>query len=240
MHLCNSELRLNLEQSKPFLVSKDCLELGLRSGAVIFRGLGVAPADAELRRMIDVEFEELQRDFPNVAELRATSEVTKYREILKSVGVKPRKQPPSVESLFQFGLKRGGLPSINNLVDTYNLISVRTRCSMGAHDLERITLPVELRLLRGDESFTPLGSRGPQEVRAGEFGYVDADNRLLCRLDVLQADFSKVTTSSRNVLVIIEGTADHAPGAMQRIFDETVKRVRDACGGEAEVVAMPK
>lgn len=223
----------------PFLVSKDCIELGLRSGAVLFRDLRVEPASAQLRRRIDAEFEELLREFPGVRDLRETPEVARYREILRGVGVKPKKQPPSVESLFQFAVKRGQLPAINNLVDTYNMISVRSRCSMGAHDLDLISLPVELRFLRGDESFIPLGSREKQEVRAAEFGYVDAENRLLCRLDVLQADFSKVTTRSRNVLMIIEGTVDHAPGAMQRIFDETVERVRDACGGEAEVVAPP-
>src|SRR4029077_12602359 len=128
--------------------------------------------------------------------------VVRFHDVLRKVGVNPRKDQPSLERLLAFALKRADLPAVNSLVDAYNLVSLRSSCSLGAHDLDRIALPVSLRLLTGEESFTPLGTDRPAPVTAGEYGYVDASNRLLCRLDVLQADFSKVTEATVNALLI--------------------------------------
>ncbi|MCI0463567.1 MAG: hypothetical protein L0Z62_42060 [Gemmataceae bacterium] len=119
------------------------------------------------------------------------------------------------------------------------LVSVRSRCSLGAHDLDRISCPVELRLLTGAESFTPLGGDQPVPVTAGEFGYVDGAGRLRCRLDLLQAEFSKVTSATVNVLLMVEGTAAHDPGTIRGAFDLVIEGVTRHCGGAAEVVALP-
>src|SRR5581483_8978878 len=127
---------------------------------------------------------------------------------------------------------------INNLVDAYNLVSLRTRCSLGAHDLDAIALPVSLRLLTGQESFTPLGETTSAAVAPGEYGYVDAAERLLCRLDVRQADFSKVVEHTRNVLLITEGTAEHDPEVLRRASEEVIELTTRYCGGTAEIVAL--
>src|ERR671922_220908 len=62
----------------------------------------------------------------------------------------------------------------------------------------------------------PLGRAEPQSVAAGEYGYVDARGRLLCRLDVVQADFSKVTADTVNALLIIEGNPAHPPETLRQ------------------------
>jgi len=74
---------------------------------------------------------------------------------------------------------------------------------------------------------------------AGEFGYVDAANRLLCRLDVLQADFSKVTEATVNALVIVEGTTAHGAQLMRQAFADLAEVVTRYCGGTGEVIAWP-
>jgi DNA/RNA-binding domain of Phe-tRNA-synthetase-like protein len=221
-----------------FTVADSCLALGLRAGAVVLRGVTVGPAGAALRAEIARAVEAVRACNAGAA-VRAAPEVVAFQELLRRVGVNPRRTPPSVERLLRLALERGDLPSINSLVDAYNLASVRSLCSLGAHDLDAITPPVALRLLSGDESFTPLGRDTPAPVRAGEYGYVDARGRVLCRLDVLQADFSKVTARTRNALLIVEGTATHAPVALRAALDEAVELVRRHCGGTAEVVALP-
>lgn len=225
--------------TKIFLESEDCFDLGLRAGAIVFGGVRISAAGAELRAEIAAAARAIRARYSSPSEIRALPEIVKYHEILRKVGVKPRKHPPSVESLLRFALKREALPSVNSLVDAYNLISVESRCSLGAHDLDRLAAPVELRLFRGDESFTPLGRGEAEEVVAGEFGYVDARNRVICRLDVLQADFSKVTADASNILLIIESTTAHDRQNLERVFAETAQKVRRYCGGEAEVVAFP-
>jgi DNA/RNA-binding domain of Phe-tRNA-synthetase-like protein len=222
-----------------FRVVEDCLQLGLRAGAVVFRDVRIPLASPELRADIAGEVEAVRAAFASPAEVRSCAEVAAFHALHRRVGVNPRKEQSSVERLLTLALKRGDIPAINSLVDAYNLVSLRSRCSLGAHDLDAIGLPVSLRLLTGRESFTPLGESSPVAVVPGEYGYVDARERLLCRLDVRQANFSKVTENTRNVLLIIEGTAEHAPDVLRRAFEETIELVRCYCGGMAEVVVQP-
>jgi DNA/RNA-binding domain of Phe-tRNA-synthetase-like protein len=217
-----------------FSVSNDCLKLGLRAGAIVFRDLRVAEAPPQLRAEIAAAVRDLQARYPDPALIRTVPEVMHFQEILRKVGVNPRKEQPSVERLLAHAHKRGDLPQINGLVDAYNLISVSSLCSLGAHDLDTLALPVTLRLLTGDESFTPLGRNSPVAVTAGEYGYVDAQNRLLCRLDLLQADFSKVTRNTENAMLIVEGTADHAPQTLQQAFIDSIALITRYCGRMAE------
>jgi DNA/RNA-binding domain of Phe-tRNA-synthetase-like protein len=222
-----------------FSVSDACLQLGLRAGAIIFRNVRVTAAGPDLRTEIAREVELIRASYPGLQAIRSIPEVAGFRELLWRVHVSPRKEPPSIERLLTFILKRRDLPAINNLVDAYNLVSVRTMCSLGAHDLDRIALPLELRLLTGREMFTPLRRSIATPVVAGEYGYVDARDRVLCRLDLLQAEFSKVTEATTNALVIVEGTKVHTLDALGEAFAETIGVLTRYCGGTAEMVAIP-
>jgi DNA/RNA-binding domain of Phe-tRNA-synthetase-like protein len=221
-----------------FLVTDDCRRLGLRAGALRFRNVAVSETPAELQSAVAGEAEAVRARFASPAAIRAVPEVVAFQQLLRRAGAQPRRDQPSVERLLSFALKRGTLPAINSFVDAYNLVSIRTLCSLGAHDVDRIALPITLRLLNGSESFTPLGADTPVPVTAGEFGYVDAAGRVLCRLDVLQADFSKVTNATRNAVLIIEGTASHPDAALSRAFAEAAEITR-WCGGAVETLALP-
>jgi DNA/RNA-binding domain of Phe-tRNA-synthetase-like protein len=217
-----------------FFVAEECVQLGMRAGAIVFRDLHITPASPELRTEIDREIQTVRDQFADAAAVRSCPEVAAFQELHRRVGVKPRKEQSSIERLLLLALKRGELPAINCLVDAYNLASLRTRCSLGAHDLDAISLPVTLCLLTGQESFTPLGETTPAAVVPGEYGYVDAANRLLCRLDVRQADFCKVTELTRDVLLIVEGTAEHVPDVLRRAFAEVIEVVTRYCDGRTE------
>src|SRR5262249_36692023 len=166
------------------IVSEKCANIGLGADVIIFRGVRVRDTDPALRAEIAQEVRRIQQQFADAQAIRSTPEVGYFRDILREVGVNPRNEQPSVERLLAYALRRQDLPAINTLVDAYNLVSVRSRCSLGAHDLDRITLPVTLRMFTGAESFTPLGRTTPEAVSLKEFGYVDATGRVLCRLDL--------------------------------------------------------
>ncbi len=217
--------------SPALTVSDACIALGLRAVAILFRDLSVAARSAWLHDEIIAACRDIQQRFATPQQIRSTAEVARFRSIHKQVAPGLKKPTPSVENLYRYALKRGDLPRINNLVDAYNLVSLRSRCSMGAHDVARITLPIELAILDGTEPFTPLGSTEPAVVSPGEFGYVDDVGRLLCRLDVVQADFSKVTAATHTALVIIESTDAHPPDQIRQAFEEVVALVHRECGG---------
>lgn len=223
----------------PFLVTSECLDLGLRARALLLRGITIKDASDELRTAIDQEAEWIRGQFAKVAEIRSLPEVAPVRDIIRAVGVKPKSHPPSTQKLLEFAWKRRTLPVINNLVDAYNLMSLRSRCSLGAHDLGRISLPVELRLFGGTETFGPLGSDEAQDINKGEFGYVDAQDRVICRLDSLQAEFSKVTATTTNVLLIIESTTAHTSEQLSSVVADTAAALDRYCAGVTEVSEVP-
>src|SRR5208283_1498448 len=150
-----------------FIVADACVRLGLRAGAILFRNVLVSASSPELKAEIALEVQTVRKRFATPGEIRALPEVAAFGVLLRKVGVNPRREQPSVERLLNYALKRGDLPAINSLVDAYNLVSIRSRCSLGAHDLDRIATPVELRFLTGSESFIPLGSDSLVSVTAG-------------------------------------------------------------------------
>jgi DNA/RNA-binding domain of Phe-tRNA-synthetase-like protein len=222
-----------------FVVSQECVRLGLRAGAAVFRGVRVAPAGPELRAAVVREAAAVRGRYAGTAAVRSDPRVAAFHEVLRRAGVNPRRDQPSIDRLLTYALKRGDLPAVNALVDAYNLVSIRSVCSLGAHDLDRIALPVSLQVLSEPAAFTPLGGAPGAVVNAGEYAYVDAGGAVLCRLDVVQADFSKVTADTGNALLIIEGTAAHPPEALRQAFADAVEEVLRHCGGTAEVVAFP-
>jgi DNA/RNA-binding domain of Phe-tRNA-synthetase-like protein len=222
-----------------FCVSEECVRLGLRAGAVVFRDLRVGPSRPDLLAEIAEECAGVQARFASVEVVRSSPAVAAFQEIHRRVGINPRQNLSSVERLLTFAHQRGRLPAINGLVDAYNLVSLRSGCSLGAHDLDRLALPVSLRVLTGPQSFVPLGSHRPAVANAGEYAYVDGRGSVLCRLDVVQADFSKVTADTVNALLIIEATSTHTPADLRKTFADAVELVLRYCGGTAEVVAFP-
>ncbi len=223
-----------------FIGAEECIRFGLRAGAVVFRNVHVNASGPIQRTEIVKEAAEVRARFSSASAIRDDPMVSGFHSLLRRFGVNPKMDRPSLERLLTFAWRRGDLPIINNLVDAYNLVSIRSSCSLGAHDLDRISLPVMLRLLDGTELFTPLGSDQPIPSKAGEFGYVDVSNRLLCRLDILQADFSKVTEATTNALLIVEGTAAHAPRIIEQALKDAIQVVSHYCGGKAEVVSLPQ
>lgn len=222
-----------------FIVAHDCVRLGLRAAAIVFRDVRVGAAGPDLKSEVACEVAAVRHQFASPAEVRADPFVTAFHAILRKVGVNPRRDQPSIERLLTFALKRGDLPAVNSLVDAYNIVSIRNGLSLGAHDIDKIALPVSLRLLTGTEAFTRLGAVTAEPVTAGEYGYVDALGRVLCRLDVVQADFSKVTADTVNALLIVEGTAAHPPEVLLRGVGEAIEFVTRHCGGMAQIVADP-
>lgn len=222
-----------------FTVSADCARLGLRLGAAVLRDVWVENTPESLLEEIRAETE-IIRERLAAGDIRRLPEIQAIHDILRAVGVNPRTYQPACQRLAQLIVKRGQLPVVNNLVDIYNIESARTLCCLGAHDLDLLKTPITLRLLEGREHFVPLDPKmATDPLRPGEFGYVDAGGRLICRLDVMQADFSKVTTATRNVLLIVEATSSHPEGTVTEILDRLTYRIGKHCGGSSETVFLP-
>ena len=73
-------------------------------------------------------------------------------------------------------------------------------------------------------------------ISPGEYGYVDSDRDLLCRMECRQADKSKLDGSSTDCVFIVQGNACTPPADVQRTLDILVERIRSHCVGRARML----
>jgi DNA/RNA-binding domain of Phe-tRNA-synthetase-like protein len=131
-----------------------------------------------------------------------------YRALHAARGKLGRQYLPSPESLFRLLFKRREWRSIDPLVDAYSLVSLQTRVSIGAHDLDCLRLPVQLAPTVGGEQLLVIGEDKALRLGSDEYVYRDADGQLLGRMECRQAVATRVTPATRNLLFILQGHAE--------------------------------
>jgi len=154
-----------------------------------------------------------------------------FRDLHTKVGRSNRDYVASPEGLRWSFLERGRFPHINLLVDIYNLVSLKTGLALGAHDIDKVQGNITLRLTKGDEIFIPLGKTEPVAIFPGEYGYVDDGNSVVCRLEVLQVEPTKVIAESKDIFLIIEGNANTSDEYVKQSAEEVCKTITKYCGG---------
>lgn len=159
-----------------------------------------------------------------------------FRALHDAIGRSNRKNVASPESLLKLVLQTEGLPQVNLLVDIYNLVSVKTRLSLGAHDLRAITGNVQLRLTDGSETFWPMGSDKPKVVSPGEYAYIDDAHNVLCRLEVRQGERTKITLDTTDGFFIVQGHARTADTYLHEAANELLALIKRFCGGQARLL----
>jgi DNA/RNA-binding domain of Phe-tRNA-synthetase-like protein len=183
-----------------FTFDRDVYDLGVRGIYFNIRKMrNLESADLGVRTFVESQLASVPDDVESSAPLRG------FAELHAAISVKPDKlvaAPASLQAAFR--LKKN-IPRINGIVDVYNSISVASGLAIGAHDLAHVDGDIELRLTRGLETFLPLGASNSVRVPAGEYAYVDTSNDILCRLEVRQAEKTKIGPASRDVFFIVQG-----------------------------------
>src|SRR5262245_28019251 len=109
-----------------FQIAPECIRLGLRAGAIVFRNVRVTASSPSQRAEIAKEGALVRARYSGPSAIRGDPAVASFRDILRRVGANPKSGRPSLERLLTFALKRGDLPAINSLVDAYNLVSIHS------------------------------------------------------------------------------------------------------------------
>ncbi len=197
------------------IVSPDAAELGLVATYYVVQDLRNQKSDPEFEKFKSSLCGQLLTTYTNEF-IERDSTIQGYRNLRRLVGRSPRKFPCSIESLIGFLHRQGTLPNISLAVDCYNAVSLETRLTLGAHDLDKVVGNITLRRVLGDEYFVPLGNVEREDVKAGEYCYMDDSNEILCRLDYKQCDKSKIEISTTRCLFIIQGHAGTSMDALDQ------------------------
>lgn len=132
--------------------------------------------------------------------------IAAWHQLLRSFGTNPRKIRPSVDALRRRLVKAGRLPRISPLVDTCNLVSMKYMLPTGGYDLTGVTEGFCLRYARPGDTHVPLGKPDERETPVeGEVVYGDGARVLTRHWNHRDADNTKVTPATRDVMLLLEG-----------------------------------
>lgn len=157
-----------------------------------------------------------------------------YRDLHRAAGLSAEVVPPA-EHLLKLIQKNGRLPNINTVVDCYNLISVQSLLSIGAHDLAQVQGDVAFRLTTGTELYVPLGETAPQKVEPGEYACLD-EEKIICRMDIKQCNQTKITKETGSFLIYVQGNREVSIQTIEQTLEKVCVLIVEICGGSYTIV----
>lgn len=221
-----------------FDVSSEVLALGIRCACFVVSGLHNKEYDSVFETEKNESIEHILDGFlPE--HLQQDPVLAGFRELHTAIGTSNRKCISASETLLKGLLRTGTLPRVNLLVDIYNLISAKTRLSLGAHDTTGITGGVHLRITNGTESFHPLGDIQAKQAKPGEYAYIDDNNDVLCRLEVRQVEKTRITTDTTQAFFIIQGNSATSPEYITSTVQQLIDSIKWYCGGRESMLYLP-
>lgn len=175
----------------------------LRALVFSVRDVEIAKMDNELERL-EMEILKETREKYSLETLKDIPIFRAYRDFFWEVGIDPTKNRPATEALTRRVLAGKKLPSINTLVDAYNLASVKSQVALAAFDEDKVEGEPTMRFALRDERFLGIGMEKPMRLKGGEIVISDLD-RVMAIYPYRDADYSRVTEETRNVLMLICG-----------------------------------
>jgi len=202
---------------------------GLLARITYIRGVTIEVSNPKLESFRSTVIEETSRSW-NLDELKDDPIIRAYRAFFWKVKVDPTKTRPASEALIRRVL-RGNLPPMTNtLVDAYNLASISTRIPFGAFDIDRMNGEPLMREAATGEEFWGIGMEKPIQLQGGE-AIIQDEERLIAVYPYRDADYSKVTTSTANLLLMTCGVPGINDGKLGEAEVTGVEYITRFCGG---------
>lgn len=214
-----------------FIITNEVSNLGAKTLAVWITGIKNDKLNPKLDRYIKLELEKIKKYWRNIS-YKEDLILQGFRDLHTKVGRNNRDYLASPEVLLKSLLERDRFPRINSIVDIYNLVSLKTRLALGAHDINYMNGNITLRLTQGNENFLPLGATESVSIPAGEYAYIDDENNIICRLEVLQTETTKITLDTTEVFLITQGNPNTSSFYVEQGAREVIDLITKFCGGE--------
>ena len=151
-----------------------------------------------------------------------------YRDFFWRIGVDPTKIRPAAEALIRRLLLGKPIPTINTLVDSYNLASMETGIAIAAFDGNKISGNLLMRYARPGELFQGIGMKHPIQLKGVEV-VVSDEEKLVAIYPYRDADSSKITESTRDVILMICGVPGIDETELLKARDTTLFYIKRFC-----------
>lgn len=158
----------------------------------------------------------------DLSSVKEEAVVQGYMDLLKEVGRSVKKNPPTILALIKNIQSRGFLPTINSVIDIYNVECLRSFLAIGGHDLDKIQGPIEFTVSQKEDIFLPILST-EKKVSETDPVYRDCQG-VLAWLDVRDSEHYKFEDQTRNAIFIIQGNRETSVAmrleALERIHQD--------------------
>lgn len=221
-----------------FIVEQKVLDLGVKIKGVKINIEDNTKYSEELKLYIENHVQELLEN-ETLATIKNDHIIQGFYDLHQLVHIPRRKNLPASENLLKSLIKKQQFYSINPVVDIYNLMSMKTKLALGAHDVDKITGNLSLRLTHGDENFIPLGQNEAKDVPVGVYSYIDDNQDIVCYLEIRQVDKTKITENSQHIFYIVQGHEKTSWEYIDHVAKEIIDVTTHFCGGEG-IILEPK
>jgi len=211
---------------------------GLCGGIILARGMHNRPTPPELLDAFQAEQRAVLRRIGETP-LSEIPALAAWRSAFRGFGVEPTKYRSAAEALLRRLTKKGDIPSINALVDAYNLVSIRYAVPMAAFDTRFLNGSLTIRFADGTEWFTAHDEPEAGHPDPGEVIFVDQTSlifaRRWCWKQSLQSTTALDTTTA---IITVEA---HHPGARQdveRASADLIELLSEYVGGNYQVAIL--
>lgn len=196
-------------------------------------GVRVDKSDGELRAFQEIVCREVTRKY-SLESLKDVAIFRSYRDFFWRVGIDPTKIRPAAEALVRRILSGKPLPMISNVVDSYNLASIKTEVALAVFNRDELKGNLLMRTAEKGEQFCGIGMSEPMELSGIEIVISDAE-KLVAVYPYRDADRSKVSTATKNLLILVCGV----PGVQENVLNEAgqvaLELVTKFCGGKGRL-----
>lgn len=192
-------------------------------------GVKVEKKSEELEEFKE-EVKENVREEHDLESLKDVPIFRTYRDFFWEIDIDPTKTRPAAEALTRRVLQGKSLPTINTLVDAYNLASLTSGVPLAAFDHDSLEGDLLMRFAQEGEEFLGIGMDKPTELSGGEIVISDSE-KLIAIYPYRDSEKTKITMSTNDVLFMVCGV----PGAGSRLRDAEkvmIDYVTRFCNGE--------
>jgi DNA/RNA-binding domain of Phe-tRNA-synthetase-like protein len=204
---------------------------GLRVLELKMEGLEVENSDPALESFKHEVQDRVRQRIASLTEVKDRPIFRAYRDFFWRVGIDPTKVRPAGEALTRRILGGRDLPTVNTVVDAYNIASVETSVAIAAFDLNAIEEEslVMRRAVKG-EPFHGIGMVSPDSLTGVEVVVEDQEShRLIAVYPYRDSDDSKVTERTKGVLFLMCGVPGIDEASLERARDLTREYVGRFC-----------
>lgn len=204
---------------------------GLKVLTVRIGNVSIERESGELEKFKDKVISQVQEK-RDLEELKDVPVFRKYRDFFWEIDIDPTKTRPASEALVRRVLQGKTLPTINTLVDAYNLASLKSEIPLAAFDKNTLKGEITMRFAEKEEKFHGIGMDKPKELEGGEIVISDSE-KLIAIYPYRDSEETKITTDTTDVLLMVCGV----PGVGKKLDQAKeimIDYVTRFCDGETQ------